>query len=81
MHTDNVTEYVPLVTSPLLTTRQAAAILGISPRTLEGWRNDPTRQQPFVGAPPCVRLGCGTHRVVRYRLGDLESWIAQQVTV
>ena len=73
--------YLPLATSPLLTTRQAAAFLGISPRTLEGWRNDPLRQSNVMGAPPCVRLGRGVHRVVRYRLSDLEAWVAQLVTV
>jgi excisionase family DNA binding protein len=49
----------------LLSTREAAALLGVPRRTLEGWRlrgNGPR----FVRMP----------RAVRYRREDLETWVA-----
>lgn len=46
-------------------TVEAAAILGVSPRTLEGWR---LKQ---IG-PKYSRLG---PRLVRYRCSDLAAWI------
>lgn len=50
---------------PLLTTEQAAALLGTTRRTLEDWR-----LHPHLG-PVFVKLG----RMVRYRAGDLEAFI------
>lgn len=47
----------------LLTEREAAATLAISPRTLWGLRNS--------GEIPCVRVG----RAVRYDRRDLEAWV------
>lgn len=49
----------------LLNTRQAAARCGLSPRTLE-------KRRVVGGGPLFVRLG----GAVRYRLEDLEAWIA-----
>ena len=48
----------------LLTTRQAAAKLGCSPRTLEAWR---TR----AAGPPFLRLG----GLCRYAASDLSAWV------
>jgi hypothetical protein len=54
--------------SPLLTQRDAARLLALSTRTLERLR--------CIGGGPCfVRL----HGSVRYRLSDLEAWIASRV--
>ena len=53
---------------PLLTQRQAAETLALSERTLERFR--------VTGAgPKFVRLG----KSIRYRLADLEAWIASRV--
>jgi predicted DNA-binding transcriptional regulator AlpA len=54
-------------TNELLSQRQVAARLGLSARTIEGWR---TRG---VG-PPFLRLSA---RAVRYRTSDLEQWLDQ----
>jgi len=49
-----------------LRTRDAAAVLDLSPRTLEAYRI-------YGGGPPF----CRPHgRLVRYRLEDLEAWMA-----
>jgi predicted DNA-binding transcriptional regulator AlpA len=53
---------------PLLTQRQASALLCLSERTLERLRVAGT-------GPLFVRAG----RSVRYREGDLEAWIAKRV--
>ncbi|MGH7308766.1 MAG: helix-turn-helix transcriptional regulator [Candidatus Rokuibacteriota bacterium] len=52
-------------TGELLSQRQVALRLGISTRTLEGWR------ARGVG-PPFLRLSA---RAVRYRSVDLEQWL------
>jgi predicted DNA-binding transcriptional regulator AlpA len=49
----------------LLTTPAAAALLGLSPRTLEGWRRTGE-------GPAFVRLG---RRRVAYRRSALDSWL------
>lgn len=50
----------------MLTTREAAARLGLSPRTLEAWRLDER------GAPlRAVKIG----RAVRYRAADVDRLI------
>lgn len=64
----------PVPTSPgtapspdrLLTQSQTAEYLALSERTLEGWR---LRGE----GPPFVRL---SRNAVRYRLRDLDAWIA-----
>jgi excisionase family DNA binding protein len=50
---------------PLLTTQQAAKFLGHSPRSLEAWR---CRGSSL----PYCKIG----RSVRYRLSDLEKYLA-----
>ncbi|WNM27363.1 helix-turn-helix domain-containing protein [Demequina capsici] len=59
------------LSEPLLDTRGAAALLHLSPRTLEGWRADP-RKQPEHGAPPHLRLSRGA---IRYRPSDIQAWL------
>jgi predicted DNA-binding transcriptional regulator AlpA len=52
-------------TNELLSQRQVAMRLGVSARTIEGWR------ARGVG-PPFLRLSA---RAVRYRSSDLEQWL------
>jgi excisionase family DNA binding protein len=52
----------------LLTQRQAAAVLGLSERTLE-------RMRVAGNGPRFVRMG----RSIRYRPADIESWVAGRV--
>ena len=52
----------------LLSTEAAARRFGLSPRTLEKWRLT-------GGGPPYLKLG----RIVRYDLGDMETWLEEQV--
>jgi predicted DNA-binding transcriptional regulator AlpA len=53
---------------PLLTQRQAAALLCLSERTLERFRVS------GIG-PKFLRMG----KSIRYRLSDVEAWIASRV--
>lgn len=52
----------------LVSTAEAAHLLGLSTSTLEKWRfhNVPD-------TPPVVRIG----RACRYRLSDLTNWVAE----
>jgi predicted site-specific integrase-resolvase len=50
--------------------RDAARMLGVSPRTLWGW----TR----AGIVPCVRVGTGKRRTVLYPVADLQAWLTRQ---
>ncbi len=50
----------------LLTTQQAAHVLGVKPATLQNWRSLGRHDLPFV------RVG----RLPRYRTSDLADWIA-----
>lgn len=61
------TGFPPISTHPaaLLTEEQAAALLSVSMRTLQGWR---TRG----GGPKFVSI---SKRAVRYRVADLMAWI------
>lgn len=65
MATDN--PFTPLALRP----RDAARLLGVSPRTLWGWTRD--------GLVPCVRVGTGKRRAVLYPLAELQAWLTQQV--
>ena len=56
-------------TQVLLTTGQAARILQVSPKALEAWRYR-------GGGPLYCRISA---KVVRYRLSDLEDWIAEHI--
>lgn len=53
----------------LLTTREAAEVLGLSPKTLRQLRCD--RQ-----GPRCLKAGTSKQARVRYPLSDLEAWVA-----
>jgi len=55
-------------TGELLSQQQVAVRLGVSARTIEGWR------ARGVG-PPFLRLSA---RAVRYRVSDLEQWLDQR---
>jgi hypothetical protein len=57
--------------SHYLTTKQAAALLHLSPRTLERFRVEGTGPQFF-------KAGQGKRSRVLYAKADLEGWIAQQ---
>ncbi|NJL26452.1 MAG: helix-turn-helix domain-containing protein [Thermoanaerobaculia bacterium] len=59
----------PIDCSHLWSTRKAAIFLGFSPRTLEKWRG--TGEGPAY----CVV----SSRCVRYRLQDLEAWVANRL--
>jgi predicted DNA-binding transcriptional regulator AlpA len=52
----------------LLTQKEAAAILNLSPRALEGWRM-------LRKGPVFIRL---SNRAVRYRASDLEKWLRER---
>jgi predicted DNA-binding transcriptional regulator AlpA len=54
----------------LLTSKEVAAMLGISPTRLCVWRGDGQ-------GPAWVKVG----RLVRYRLHDVQAWIAGQISV
>lgn len=60
-------------TERLLTTRDAAAIVGLQPATLVAWR---TRGTP--GRPQPVKVGT---RSVRYREADVVAWRDRESTV
>lgn len=55
----------------LLTTRQAAAYLAISAKSLERYRCEGT-------GPTYVKTGPGKRARVRYRLADLDAYIERQ---
>lgn len=57
---------IPEHPAALLFTKEAAFLLGLSPRTLEALRLR-------GGGPPFIAV---TPKAVRYRRQDLESWIA-----
>lgn len=52
----------------MLTTRQVAERLGVSPRTVQDWRYR-------GGGPPGVALG---RKTVRYSEAELETWLAEK---
>lgn len=51
----------------MLRSREAARMIGISPRTLAKWRHRGV-------SPQCVRLG---YNLVVYRLSDIDAWIRE----
>ncbi len=55
----------------VLTTVEAAEFLRLSPGTLKLWRKRAQRR-----GPPYVKV---ERRLVRYLLGDLESYLARQI--
>lgn len=55
-------------TPTLLTSPNAARLLGVKPQTLRKWR--------YQGrGPRFVRLGTGRQSPAAYRLADLEAWL------
>ena len=58
------------VTVELLNDEQAAALLGVEPRTLRLWRN--TRALPHIRITP---------KVNRYRRTDINAWLDRSRTV
>jgi excisionase family DNA binding protein len=59
------------VSYPLaLRPRDAARMLGVSPRTLWGWT--------AAGLIPCARVGTGKRRTVLYPVDQLQAWLARQ---
>lgn len=54
--------------SQLITEAEAAELLCIKPQTLAAWRCRATQDLPFV------RVG----RAIRYRLSDVEDWLARR---
>lgn len=54
------------MTAPLLTTAEVAAILGVTPRTVERWRN------LTGGGPPYVRIG---RRTIRYEAAAVAAFV------
>jgi excisionase family DNA binding protein len=50
--------------------RDAAKVLNISERHLWQLTKD--------GIVPCVRIGLGTRKIVRYPTHDLRAWLSQQ---
>lgn len=54
---------------PLLPTSAAAEFLGVKAQTLEAWRSRRTVDLPFVKVGRCVR----------YRVSDLQRFVAERV--
>jgi excisionase family DNA binding protein len=57
---------------PYITKEDAAAYLGLSPRTLERRVHD--RSVPFHKVGPSLRSG------VRFRYSELDAWVAEQTS-
>jgi predicted DNA-binding transcriptional regulator AlpA len=56
----------------LLSTDDAAQLLGLSPATLNTWRSKRGRiSRDGMNGPQFMRMG----RTIRYRLSDLNAWI------
>jgi hypothetical protein len=58
-----------VLTAPLLTTIEAAEIIGVRAQTLAVWRSQ--KRYPDL---PFIKVG----GAVRYRLADLETWLASR---
>lgn len=52
----------------LLTSKEAAAILGIHPATLDGWRSRKT-------GPVWIKLGKKPRSPVRYKRSDIDDYL------
>ena len=61
------------VTQEYLATGDAAAFLGLSPKTLEAYRQPAWKGDP---GPKYRRQG---HRIIRYKVSDLVAWMDQTV--
>ncbi len=65
-----MTATLPPPTEPLITRREAAAIIGVAEQTLALW------QSTGRYSLPCIKVG----RLVRYRRADLERWLESRTT-
>jgi hypothetical protein len=70
MRRDNGLKVTALQAQQLLTERETASMLAVSHTTLSTWRC----KRRYADLLPWVRIGTG--RAIRYRLSDLESFIA-----
>ncbi len=62
-------DHVSTLPYKLLSERQAADVLGLTPRTLQSWRG--------LGIGPAfVRI---SSRCIRYRSSDIDVWLATKV--
>lgn len=68
------TSIAPEAASDVLTTKQAAEYLGLSPNTLSGWR------YLNVG-PKYQRLGTSRRAAIRYRRDWLDEWLDASTVV
>jgi predicted DNA-binding transcriptional regulator AlpA len=59
----------PGIAPELLTTAEAARLAGVGERTFWAWSRSGI-------APAPLKIGLGTRPAVRYRRGELLSWIA-----
>jgi len=53
--------------------REAAKLLGVSPRTLWLWTKK--------GIVPHVRVGLGRRKLILYPIDELKSWLSRQTQV
>lgn len=63
---------LPSFTAPsseLWTPKQAAIVLGVSSRTLAGWRSAGSQTLPYV------KVG----RLIRYRAQDVQAWLQNRL--
>jgi len=70
--TRNEGEVTPLK-PVVLRYREAAKVLGVSPRTLWLWTKN--------GLVPHVRVGLGRRKIILYPLEELRSWLSRQAKV
>ncbi len=70
---DAVCEQFSLQDDRLLSTNQAAALIGLSAKTLRQLRCDRRGRR-------CFKLGSAAQSRVLYRQSDLESWLNANVT-
>ncbi len=65
-----MTTTAPTLSPLALRPREAARVLGVSPRTLWEWTH--------LGIVPCVRIGTGKRKTVLYDVQTLQEWLTRQ---